>query len=132
MGHFTKTDGKNHSIIRDTNLKNYRNTNEGELDDNGNPAPSYVDNVQEGAGLSNEFTKVKGKNLHEIPKDQKFEREGLQPKGGKDERMDEDREAIAKMQQQNAIRDTGGSGVNANSKGQGGSKFDNLNSEESA
>lgn len=132
MGHFTKTDNKNHSIIRDTNLKNYKSTNEGSLADNGNPAPSYIDPVQEGAGLSSEFTKVKGKNLHEIPKDQKFENEGQQPKGGAAGRMDEDREAISKMQQQNAVRDTGGSGVNANSKGQGGSKFDNLNSEESA
>ena len=132
MGHFTKTDNKNHSVIRDTNLKNYKSTNEGEIEDNGRPAPTYVDNVAEGAGLSGAYEKVKGKNLHEIPKDQKFDGEGKQPSGGISGRMDEDREAISKMQQGNAIRDTAGSGVNASSKGQKGSQFDALNSEENA
>lgn len=131
MEHFTKADNKNHSIIRDTNLKNYHHS-PGELDDNGNTAPTYVDPVQQGSGMSAAYGKVHGKNLHEISKDEKFEGEGKQPKGGVEGREDEDRAAIGKIQQTNAIRDTIGSGVNASSKGQKISQYDVLNSEENA
>lgn len=132
MGHFTKTDNKNHSVIRDTNLENYHHTNDGSLDDQGRPAPTYVDPVVEGAGISGANLKPHGKNLHEIPKDQKFDGEGKQPKGGMGGREDEDRAAMADIARKNAIRDTAGSGVNAGTKGSDGSQYDALNSEENA
>lgn len=132
MGHFTKTDNKNHSVIRDTNLKNYHHTNDGSLDDQGRPAPTYVDPVVEGAGISGANLKPHGKNLHEIPKDQKFDGEEKQPKGGMGGREDEDRAAMADIARNNAIRETAGSGVNAGTKGSGGSQYDALNNEENA